>query len=186
MSTLYVNNLSTASGSTITVPTGKKIVGTDSGSVEYPNSILQIQDSGTFADHDNSASATWASTNCSVTITPASTSNKILVDLTGVIMLNASSSSNTIMRGSVKIIRTIGATTTNIWNTDEFVEMFQVRNAATEHMTVFHAHFIDSPSTTSQITYTVQSYRHSDANMSKFRFLGSGRGSVMHCREIGG
>lgn len=186
MSTLYVNNLSTASGSTITVPTGKKIVGTDSGSVEYPNSILQIQDSGTFSDHDNSASATWASTNCSVTITPSSTSNKILVDFTGIILLNASSSSNTIMRGAVKVIRTISGSSTTVWNTDEFVEMFQVRNAATEHCTAFHVHFIDSPSTTSQITYTVQSYRHSDTNMSKIRLWGSGRGSVMTCREIGG
>ena len=31
MSTLFVNNLNTASGSTITVPTGKKLVVTDTG-----------------------------------------------------------------------------------------------------------------------------------------------------------
>ena len=30
MSTLFVNNLNTASGSTITIPTGKTLVGTDS------------------------------------------------------------------------------------------------------------------------------------------------------------
>ena len=33
MSTLFVNNLNTASGDTITLPTGKKIRGVDAGSI---------------------------------------------------------------------------------------------------------------------------------------------------------
>ena len=36
MSTLLVNNLNTASGSTITVPTGKNLVVTDAGSLYAP------------------------------------------------------------------------------------------------------------------------------------------------------
>ena len=36
MSTLFVNNLNTASGSTITVPTGKKLVVTDTGGLSVP------------------------------------------------------------------------------------------------------------------------------------------------------
>ena len=36
MSTLFVNNLNTASGSTITVPTGKKLIVTDSAGLIAP------------------------------------------------------------------------------------------------------------------------------------------------------
>ena len=41
MSTLFVNNLNTASGSTITVPTGKKLIVTDEGALTAPGMILQ-------------------------------------------------------------------------------------------------------------------------------------------------
>ena len=43
MSTLFVNNLNTASGSTITVPTGKTIVVTDEGGVRVPGTVLQVK-----------------------------------------------------------------------------------------------------------------------------------------------
>ena len=39
MSTLFVNNLNTASGSTITVPTGKKLVVTDTGGLAVPGTF---------------------------------------------------------------------------------------------------------------------------------------------------
>ena len=42
MSTLFVNNLNTASGSTITVPTGKQLIVTDEGGVRVPGSIIQV------------------------------------------------------------------------------------------------------------------------------------------------
>ena len=41
MSTLFVNNLTTASGSTITVPTGKQIIGTDTNSIKAPGMVVQ-------------------------------------------------------------------------------------------------------------------------------------------------
>ena len=34
MSTLFVNNLNTASGTTITIPTGKQLIGTDTNSIK--------------------------------------------------------------------------------------------------------------------------------------------------------
>ena len=40
MSTLFVNNLTTASGTTITVPTGKKVVVTDQGGITAPGSVV--------------------------------------------------------------------------------------------------------------------------------------------------
>tara|TARA_Y100001937_G_scaffold117581_1_gene171007 strand:- start:396 stop:992 length:597 start_codon:yes stop_codon:yes gene_type:complete len=41
MSTLFVNNLNTATGSTITVPTGKKLVVTDTGGLDVPGTAVQ-------------------------------------------------------------------------------------------------------------------------------------------------
>ena len=40
-STLKINNLDTASGTTITIPTGKTLVGTDTGSVKVPGMVVQ-------------------------------------------------------------------------------------------------------------------------------------------------
>ena len=40
MSTLFVNNLNTASGTTITVPTGKKVVVTDQGGITAPGAVV--------------------------------------------------------------------------------------------------------------------------------------------------
>ena len=40
MSTLFVNNLNTASGTTITVPTGKKVVVTDQGGITAPGGVV--------------------------------------------------------------------------------------------------------------------------------------------------
>jgi hypothetical protein len=42
MSTLFVNNLNTASGTTITIPTGKSLVVTDTGGLKVPGQPVQI------------------------------------------------------------------------------------------------------------------------------------------------
>ena len=42
MSTLAVNTITTQTGDTVTLPTGKKIVGTDAGSIVAPGSVIQI------------------------------------------------------------------------------------------------------------------------------------------------
>ena len=41
-STLKINNLDSASGTTITIPTGKTLVGTDTGSVKVPKMVVQM------------------------------------------------------------------------------------------------------------------------------------------------
>ena len=41
-STLKINNLDTASGTDITIPTGKKLVVTDTGGVKLPGGIVQV------------------------------------------------------------------------------------------------------------------------------------------------
>ena len=78
MSTLFVNNLNTASGSTITVPTGKQLIVTDEGAVRVPGTVLQTiyVVTGTV---QNSISTGFVDTGLQATITPKSTSSKVLI-----------------------------------------------------------------------------------------------------------
>ena len=182
MSTLFVNNLNTASGSTITVPTGKKLVVTDAGGVQVPHMIGQMVQSGTIAGHSNSASATWADTNYTLAITPTATSSKVLVHFHIPFRLNGTS---TYMRGAFRLNRAIsGGSTTLIWNTSSNFEQFQVRNATNEHDGIMNMTFLDSPSTTSAVTYTMQSYRHSDSNMQYIDSEQSGFGGNILLQEV--
>ena len=78
MSTLFVNNLNTASGSTITIPTGKTLVSTDTPIVGTGN-IIQVG----FAQHNTQVS--WTSQDSETfifqaSITPKFTTSKILYD----------------------------------------------------------------------------------------------------------
>jgi len=181
MSTLFVNNLNTASGSTITIPTGKKIVVTDAGGVQVPHMVGQIVQSGTIAAHSNSASATWADTNYTLAITPTATSSKVLVHFHIPYRLNGTS---TYMRGAMRLNRTVGGTTTLIWNTDSNFERLHVRNATNEHDAILSMTFLDTPSTTSAVTYTMQSYRHNDSGMNYISAFQSTYGGNILLQEI--
>ena len=83
MSTLFVNNLNTASGSTITVPTGKTLVGTDEGSFRVPGSVIQVVRQNPATDWSGSR---WSSSGTSftkgfmeLTITPKATSSLVII-----------------------------------------------------------------------------------------------------------
>ena len=79
MSTLFVNNLNTASGTTITVPTGKTLVGTDIGSIKAPGTPIQVVYNSvqTHAQYD---STSYAATDVEVAITPKFATSKFLIE----------------------------------------------------------------------------------------------------------
>ena len=79
MSTLFVNNLNTASGSTITIPTGKTLVGTDTGTLRVPGTIIQVVNGPAVGARLASTSTSYTNTPVTATITPKATSSKILV-----------------------------------------------------------------------------------------------------------
>ena len=80
MSTLFVNNLNTASGSTITVPTGKQVIVTDEGGLRVPGSVIQVVNAEKLdTAATNSAMPSWIDTGLSCTITPKASNSKILV-----------------------------------------------------------------------------------------------------------
>ena len=81
MSTLFVNNLNTASGTTITVPTGKK-VGTDyQGLMDTPsgNMLLKLFNAHHLFGDITTSSQSTTDVVIIVTITPKYSSSKIYV-----------------------------------------------------------------------------------------------------------
>ena len=79
-STLKINNLESATGSTITIPTGKHIVGTDAHSFRAPGMVLQTVNNG-FRTYTQTSATSLSSTGLAATITPIATSSKILVNV---------------------------------------------------------------------------------------------------------
>ena len=61
-STLKINNLDTASGTTITIPTGKKLIGTDSATMKQPGMILQTINATTNTEFQFSSANSWVDT----------------------------------------------------------------------------------------------------------------------------
>ena len=77
-STLKINNLDTASGTTITIPTGKQLIGTDTNSIKAPGMVIQIA-----TDLDQSVmtltDTNYHDTGISITFTPKYTNSIILI-----------------------------------------------------------------------------------------------------------
>ena len=79
MSTLYTDNIRANNASQITVPTGQKIVGADSGSIVAPGHVIQMQRNTAAGSGGTATSSSYADTGLSVNITPKFSTSKILV-----------------------------------------------------------------------------------------------------------
>jgi hypothetical protein len=80
MSTLSVNNLTTLTGSTITIPTGKKLIVNDVGGVAVPGSVLNVYRSGHSGSTTNGSDQNvWYDSTVSITFTPLSASSIFVV-----------------------------------------------------------------------------------------------------------
>ena len=145
---------------------GKKIL-------QNTGSILQVVD--TIADHTNSVQTLL------LIQAGHAASNKILVSLYAVIRPNFTGS---MARGVLRVKRTVGSTDTTLLMTDStFYEHFQIRNVSTEFFWWLFE-FLDSPATTNQVTYTVQSYLRNDSGVTSLIIRGSSRGTRMLAKEI--
>jgi len=183
MSTLFVNNLNTASGSTITVPTGKKLVVTDAGGVVAPNQIIQTRQKANSATHSNSSPGNWADTNYQHTITPVYSTSAIEMIMHIPFRLNGTGQ---FLRGGFRIYRDIsGGASTLIVNTISNNEQLQVRNASNEHDGIASFHFLDlNHGTTNQLTYRAQSYIHNDSGSNYMQSFDANVGGNIILREI--
>ena len=147
MRTLFVNNLNTASGSTITVPTGKQLIVTDEGGVRVPGTVLQVKQATDETQRSvNSTSYAMFSNTLSVAVTPKAASSKFLVSF-------CSESYNAL--DGISLYLTIFRDSTDIGNSSGYGLARQYTH--TSDISVgMNGVKLDSPNTTSQITYTVR------------------------------
>ena len=178
MSTLTVQNIqgSSSSSNTINVASGHKISGA-AGSIIAPGQVIQTISTGTIAATTIS-SAAWADTNYTLSITPQFSNSKILFQFTNHVRVNGDGDK---IRGGIRVKRTVSSSDTIIWNTDGSTEAIQVRNATNEHDTLAAVTLLDSPATTSSVTYTVQGYKQTG---NYFFFRESALGGAIILQEI--
>lgn len=151
--------------------------------VAIPGHVIQVVQIGTFSNTSITTLSTWTNTNMTLAITPSSTSSKILVTATCPVALAGTGGS---VRGALRLQRTVGATTTTIWNTTGQTEHFMNRNSPSELGHIGGLEFLDEPSTTSSVTYTLQGYINGDAGATYIRVDGTAIGGNLILKEIAG
>lgn len=152
-STLKINNLDTASGTTITIPTGKSLVGTDIASIYAPDMVVQIARGSTSTiTRTASSSDSYVPTNVTATITPKFANSLIIPHYVFSANTNQSVGNNA---GLVyTIYRSInGGTFTDISTGGQ--GMGQLVNTNTRTHASQTAMRIDTPNTTSSVEYKV-------------------------------
>jgi hypothetical protein len=162
-----------ASGDTITIPSGATI--TNSGTATGFGKILQVVAATDSTERSTtSTSYVTGSNTLSVSITPASTSNKVL--------LIANLGSLYFNTDSQIINTTIYRDTTNLGTADGLSEQVSTPNAGYDWSQDVSLSFLDSPSSTSALTYQVYfKTSASTANLNK----GSATASIV-AMEVAG
>ncbi len=108
--------------------------------------ILQVQNHTT-STQASTTSTSLQATGSTVNITPASASNKILIIMSGVCRTEKSSG-DTI--GVYRIVRTVGGSDTNL-------KLFYFGSNSVTQTTASQVYaYLDSPNTTSEITYSIK------------------------------
>ena len=166
---INVNKIAARTGTAITVESGHVIT--------QPGSVIQTVTTGTISSTTFSSTGSWTNTNYTLSITPQFSNSKILFHSNNNFRLAGS----TPIRGGIRIQRTISATDTVVWNSANHTETFQVRNADNEHDTLGSVMFLDSPATTSSVTYLLQAYLLTGTNFYVFE---SARGGGIVLQEI--
>ena len=156
MSTLYTDNIRANNASQITVPTGQKIVGTDSGSIIAPGHLVQT------VIGSRRTTNVVASTNSyidvvSANITPIQSSSIFKVCL---YYHSGGSHAMRLKRGSTVVFQP----TDTYFNYD--ADEYSGQNAwnSSSSRRVVAMSYVDSPATTSQITYSWQLAAYLAAN----------------------
>lgn len=147
MSTLFVNNIDTATGTDITIPTGKKIVVTDAGGMRVPGTIIQVIETT-----GNTISSVSTTTNTRVgvesSITPKASNSKIIV------LCNATCRWAHGDAGFTALHRKIGSgswTEIKTFSRHTMYRNFDTTSVNGQHISF---NYVDSPATTDVVTYS--------------------------------
>ena len=159
-STLKINNIDTASGSTITIPTGKQLIVTDAGAVRVPGTVLQVVNAEKLdtAATNSSLGTAWADTGLSCTITPKVNTSKILVHVDAALGVTQN------LFNYFRVVRNVGggsysmiseAATPGSRNAIHGM-VYDSASAGQGQTRLQTFNHLDSPATTSAVIYKVQ------------------------------
>ena len=137
-----------------------------------------VKANGPSSDATISTANTWSNIGLSHSITPLSSSSKVLVTVTVPFRL-LHTTANQIMRGGWRVLR--GSTA--CWNTSGYDEIIQIRESGTEWNDQWTVSFVDEPATSSSVTYTVQGLLKSGTGLRIYNYT---RGCHIVLQEIGG
>ena len=144
MSRLIVNQIQgDAVSKEIEIPTGHKLKAVDTGAMAAPGTVIQVVQAVTDTEVAVSAAATWTSL-MTGTITPKSSSSKIMIMCSAAsLQRNAATIGYKVRRGSTDlVVQALYSDDTN-WAGNSLC-----------------LNYLDSPATTSAITYTWLGYNH--------------------------
>jgi hypothetical protein len=146
MSTLAVNTITAETGNTVSLASGKNLYA--------PGSVVQIKEASTGTSF-TTTSTTIAATNLSQLITPKFQTSKFYI----AVQWNANVSGNASAGIQVNIYRSIGGATATAVG-DEAISYNQLAGQGTTHRCEYTS-LVDTPNTTSQISYQFWAKSHS-------------------------
>jgi hypothetical protein len=178
MSTMYVNNIAPLEGNTINVASGNTLYA--------PGSVIAVYNSNSSSELSTS-SQTYANLGgMSVTLTPVSVSSKFFITYTNHIYLPESPNLEWRAAGT-QILRNSTVITTDGTNFAHGTINADISEDRT--MTYITRQYLDSPNTTSSITYQIQgnySRGARPADGAIFNRTSYGNGGVITVMEIAG
>ena len=174
-STLKINNLDTASGSTITIPTGKVMVGTDGGTFKSPGQIIQTVHTSTNTQIVYNGSGA-VETGLALEITPKYSNSKILITVAQNIQVSSNSYAQIcIRRGTIASNSLLSI----------IVSPEGYNNSTDEEINQLPFSWYDSPNTTSATRYFCSMERLSgSANITSQTSTSGNSVSTMVLQEI--
>ena len=156
MSTLAVNQITTQTGTDVTLATGRKLVAPE-GAIVVPGMIVNVKQSVDTAAYSTTVGGTWTNIgNMAVSITPKSASNKILLMLDAKISHTPDS---TVVRGRVTRDGTaiyVGDAAGNRPRASTSQYYVSGGGAGSHIAGAAVVTYLDSPNTTNQVTYRFQ------------------------------
>ena len=154
LSTIGANQIASLPASS--VGSSQLATGAITSAVMPTGSVIQVVQSTSTTQYNIAAADTFEDTGYSVTITPNSSSNKILITFSAFgILLNPSHIGVQLLRGSTVVALNEGyATNSSHWTTPNY-----------------GFSYLDSPSTTSATTYKIQARADTRTSNAEMRFL---------------
>ena len=170
-----INSSAAIAGSKLVMPTG---------------SVIQVvyAAAGSSNVTVSPSSSSYADGPMEISITPTSTSNKILVFGQQGLRLEFS---GVHARAGIRVERKIGSGSYDVvWNTANLREMVQAYDRGTSDAKEFNQEVpfsvLDTPNTTSALTYKITGGLHNDSNVSSMQMWKGGYGSTITAMEIAG